>query len=521
MVQDLADLVINAPLLLAAGAGIFYLGRDRLAKALFRLKNRNKTRLEILLGNADVNRIKKELAKEYDVDWKQITFEEGAQNKEISSTTAKGGYLTRVAVMYEDKELTAFYHKANPFRTELGKWSPEDIATFVQSYLIKQDLHFIPKPISTSGLVGNLSEEIKGETLEARLSRGMSIYDRETIFRGIVGGIVAINLRSTESFKQKLRMLRYDTGDAAEATYKEFGQVLGDRYADILSRELDLFGGNSLCHGDLRPKNIVFSPDKAYFIDWSNTRVGDIYFELYQLQAMFDIHDDSIIDSALKQLHLSHSDRDKQTSKAKGHLMQATKVKRYMAFAHEKELHDGLEHLWKYHLYSALADLDDGRELRRFTGAQDVYFDPHEYARLQMLYHNTTRMQSELLERCYEHAVVDQGYAINKHQNDAMELRVASFRNSCTSWVIAGYVTANMAILGSFHPEILTMPFDLAFALPDKFRDVIGDGLTFENWKLLSGIGVLPVIDTMIYDSLKVKPKIDYINKALNDSNNS
>ncbi|GFN30046.1 phosphotransferase family protein [Paenibacillus xylaniclasticus] len=51
--------------------------------------------------------------------------------------------------------------------------------------------------------------------------------------------------------------------------------VLGERTERICRYLLSLPGGDSICHGDFHPDNILMTEDRSYAIDWVDANIGD------------------------------------------------------------------------------------------------------------------------------------------------------------------------------------------------------------------------------------------------------
>ncbi len=62
--------------------------------------------------------------------------------------------------------------------------------------------------------------------------------------------------------------------DRFESAVKDAKVILGDKATLIIDYMNNLPDGNSICHGDFHPDNIIVTDDKPVVIDWNNAYIG-------------------------------------------------------------------------------------------------------------------------------------------------------------------------------------------------------------------------------------------------------
>ncbi len=167
--------------------------------------------------------------------------------------------------------------------------------------------------IEYNGRFGLVMEYIKGKTfnevilfhVKKCLENGVSPYDifYSQVFIG--------HIKDTAKILYELHQKKCDLVDTAKASLtrhcKNNSYLTQDEKKTVLKIIENLPEGNSVCHGDPNPNNLIYHDDKIFVIDWVNCVKGDPLYDITEYKLMTEYADDPIgLPNELVSFYLEH-----------------------------------------------------------------------------------------------------------------------------------------------------------------------------------------------------------------------
>lgn len=122
--------------------------------------------------------------------------------------------------------------------------------------------------ITYENRTGIIYDKVEGESLLDRVLRTGDLRECAVYMANLHKSVLRNKNSNVPSYKD---FLMCSVGDAS---------ISPDKKKDLISLIDKLPGGDTLCHGDFHPGNIIISGDKAYLIDFMNICIGNYLYDI-------------------------------------------------------------------------------------------------------------------------------------------------------------------------------------------------------------------------------------------------
>ncbi|GAP06075.1 phosphotransferase enzyme family [Anaerolinea thermolimosa] len=176
----------------------------------------------------------------------------------------------------EGKVLKLFYAWVEP------EWANFE---FMAARLAFQNGVPMPQPfelVQMDGRFGIVYERARGPTLLAMFSR--QPWRLSALIRGLSALQAGVIRTSGDGLPPVKRSLEATTQRMIES-----GDLPSDKGAEIMARMRELPDGDSLCHMDFHPDNLIFTERGWMIIDWMNARCGSSLADIARSALIFQI----------------------------------------------------------------------------------------------------------------------------------------------------------------------------------------------------------------------------------------
>ena len=176
---------------------------------------------------------------------------------------------------YGENKVLKLYYKEHPYDTV--KWEYDKLSDAKN--------HDAPVPavfelIEYNGRLGIVMERIYGESLWGIITRHII----ETAGENSISDLIIDSVKKTAHLLYSVHQVKADLMDTSHAVYTRAvhynNRITDDEKRAVLNVLDSLPRGDTVCHGDPNPGNILVSGEKTAFIDWMFVGTGNPMFDV-------------------------------------------------------------------------------------------------------------------------------------------------------------------------------------------------------------------------------------------------